>query len=717
MMALADFYVATDGSDQWSGTLEAPAPDGSDGPFASLSKARDAVRDRIEKGLRRDVLVCIRGGLHEVAEPVIFGPQDSPGSRFSVTYAAYPGERPVFSAATPVRGWHEPAGRELPDGLPEEAARNVFVADLAGCDVARRFYALYDGDEVLPRARGNGFVPRQPEEGGPEPDKRTVLFPEGHLRDWPNLEDIELVIRPQHPWVVNILPLESVDEEGCWARTALSGTYDLKQLGWGGDEGKPTAWVENAPECLTQPGEWMLDSQKGKLYLWPRGSGPGDRIRAARTREIVRVDGGGKDAVPVQNITFRGLTFRHGDRDSWTIDGAGLQHDWEMFDKDNALLRLRGAENCVVEHCAFEHSAGTGVRLDLHCQDNRVEACRFSHLGGTGVLLCGFGPGRIDVNHHNKVRENRIHDCGEIYWHSAGIFVWQSGHNRIAHNLVRDMPYNGIVISGVRPNFFTQPERRECGRTIRFEEIGGVGPRAYESIWPLLHARQNLCEYNEIHDVMQVLRDGNGIYISGTGPGNVIRCNFVHDIFACQSGIRTDDWQFDTVLEGNVICRCVNAGFILKGVNRIENNVVACLATTGRQGEEVPVQGHVALRHISKNHPTSAGSRVFGNIFYHTGNQPVFFEEHRAPIELAELDVDFNVYCCRGDQEAARDDLEDRRREGIDGHSVAADPLFMSPEEDDFRLSPESPAWKLGICPVDVRETGPSGQGQKKRRS
>lgn len=706
---MADFYVATDGCDDWSGTLQTPNPEGTDGPFATLARARDGVRERIAEGLERDVLVHLRGGLYEVPETVEFGPQDSPGERFSVTYAAYPDERPVLSAAAPVTGWRRPDLEDLPTGLSEEAACNVYVAAVGEGDLPERFHALYDGEERLPRARCRGFVPREPEDDDPEPDTRTLLFPEGRLREWPHPGDVELLIRPRHPWVLNILPLESVDEENAVARTAIPGTYNLARLGWGGDEGEPTVWVENAPECLTEPGEWMLDSQHGLLYLWPRGEEPGDRIRAARMREIIRVDGGGEDPEPVRNLTFRGLTFRHGDRDTWTAGDAGIQHDWEMFDKDNALLRLRGAENCCVDHCAFEHSAGTGVRLDLHCRDNRVAACRFSHLGGTGVLLCGFGPGHRDVNHHNEVVENRIERCGEVYRHSAGIFVWQSGHNRIAHNLIRDLPYNGVVISGVRPNFFSQPDRRECGRTIRFGEIGGPGGRDYEEIWPLLHARHNVCEYNEIHDVMQVLRDGNGIYISGTGPRNVIRCNYVHDIFACQSGIRTDDWQFDTVLEGNVICRCVNAGFILKGVNRIENNVVANLATTGRQGEAVPVQGHVALRHISKNHPTSAGSRVSGNIFYQPGAEPVFFEQHRAPVDPVDLDVDFNVYFCTDDETAAEDYLESRQQEGIDAHSVATDPLFVDPDNDDFRLQPGSPAWKLGICPIDVEETGPSG--------
>ena len=40
----ADLYVSTDGSDDWSGSLPEPNAKGTDGPCASLKRARDAVR-------------------------------------------------------------------------------------------------------------------------------------------------------------------------------------------------------------------------------------------------------------------------------------------------------------------------------------------------------------------------------------------------------------------------------------------------------------------------------------------------------------------------------------------------------------------------------------------------------------------------------------------------------------------------------------------------
>ncbi len=56
-------------------------------------------------------------------------------------------------------------------------------------------------------------------------------------------------------------------------------------------------------------------------------------------------------------------------------------------------------------------------------------------MGGAGILLCGYGPGTKDVNRKNLVFNNHIHHVGQIYLHSPGIMVWQSGENRVANNL------------------------------------------------------------------------------------------------------------------------------------------------------------------------------------------------------------------------------------------------------------------------------------------
>ena len=60
----AEFYVSPQGSDAWSGTLAEPNAQGTDRPFATLERARDAVRDlnnRAVNNIVADVLAPPRG--------------------------------------------------------------------------------------------------------------------------------------------------------------------------------------------------------------------------------------------------------------------------------------------------------------------------------------------------------------------------------------------------------------------------------------------------------------------------------------------------------------------------------------------------------------------------------------------------------------------------------------------------------------------------------
>jgi hypothetical protein len=47
------------------------------------------------------------------------------------------------------------------------------------------------------------------------------------------------------------------------------------------------------------------------------------------------------------------------------------------------------------------------------------------------------------------------------------------------------------------------------------------------------------------------------------------------------------------------------------------------------------------------------------------------------------------------------------RKAGQDAHSLIADPGFIAPEKDDYRLRPDSPAFKLGFQPLPVERIGP----------
>jgi hypothetical protein len=102
---------------------------------------------------------------------------------------------------------------------------------------------------------------------------RNLYFPEGAIRNWSNLDDVEIVIRYSMS-TMNILALESVDEQARVARTLLPGTYALRRVQGATYTTKASAWVENALDVLNHPCEWALNTHARKLYLWSQTDKP-----------------------------------------------------------------------------------------------------------------------------------------------------------------------------------------------------------------------------------------------------------------------------------------------------------------------------------------------------------------------------------------------------------------------------------------------------------
>lgn len=690
----ADFHLAPTGSDANPGTRARP--------FASLARARDAVRAHKAREPAQNYTVLIRGGIYRVEETVVFSTRDSAAPGFTITYVAERGEQPVFSAAVALTGWEREGPfwtARLPEGL-------------------RPFLTLYDRAGRMPRARGAPFSPTRDYRKVEGLDRFTLHFPPGALRNWANLEDVEIMIRPNYGWILNLLPLESVDVAAGMARTRIPASYPMIKIRWGLKDvnAKGTVWVENVLDALDEPGEWVLNTRERKVHVWPRGERP-EEIEAPQLTELIRIEGDidydGPRDVPVRGIAFRGLAFTRGDRWPWEKErlGSTLQHDWEMFDRPTALVRLRGAEGVSFEHCRWLDSGGAGLRLDLHAQDNRVSDSEFAHLGGAGIVLAGYGPGTKDVNRQNQILRNHIHHVGEILWHAAAVSVWQSGENRVAHNLIHDLNYTAITVSGRIA--WRKDGLGDGWRTIRWHEVepaGGVAlaPQPGRRIaWrlrePFLHGRNNLVEQNEIHDVVQKLWDGDAIYVSGTGRGNRIRENFIHD---CPSenmgeGIRCDDDQEETIIERNVILRNggMGTGIAIKGPNRVVNNFI--VDPTGffqPRGlisiEGAPVDGAVIERNIL--------------VAAKPGLRPFYLKNLLGPPDprYGEMQTDHNLLWHASDPAWGEGHLATARREGRERHSRVGDPLFRDSERGDFRFNAGSPAWELGIEEIDLRKAG-----------
>src|SRR5947209_6234680 len=186
----ADFIVATTGSDDNPGTAAKP--------FATLARARDAVRKLKAGGPPKGVTVLVRGGTYALKETLVFGPEDSGRPERRIVYAAYPGEKPVLSGGRAITGWKRREGGRWVADVP--AARGG----------GWRFTQLFVDGKRQTRAR----LPDTDDwqkwwRVAAGPNHATVFrFPENTLKNWPNVDDVEINVIPQYYWQNQVIPLK-----------------------------------------------------------------------------------------------------------------------------------------------------------------------------------------------------------------------------------------------------------------------------------------------------------------------------------------------------------------------------------------------------------------------------------------------------------------------------------------------------------------------------
>ena len=724
-----DFYVAPDGDDAGPGTLEQP--------FRTIGQAQKAVRGLADRKV--DVRVLFRGGTYPLAEKVRFTVEDSAPEGYVCSYEAYEDEVPVFTSAIALEGWTKTTD------YPAKVDPSVFSAiyEVSYPEGLSKPYVLFRDGQMIHRSRKGGFTvnpitPLRLEEHVEHPDNVTaynacrsmnvyragdrsllsqfgVRDVEGVLKPWTAADELEVGFAPV-PWVLNILPVEKVDVRRGIIYTSLEAN---SPAGAKGSHTQP--WIENALEYLT-PGTFAV--RGNKIYYCRKGEERLEDIHMPTSVEYFLIEGDidemGED-VPVRNLAFRGLTFQEANRHTWPEDhkGWGIQHDWDKYDTPNAMLRFRGAENCIVEGCHFTNSGASAIRLDLYCQKITVQNNLIDHVGHMGILLCGYGPGLKDVNKNNEISNNIIHHVGQIITHGAGVFVWQSGGNHIAHNLIHHVPRKGVGICGVRMPILIKDwcDWDEASKTIRWNELDDDARRDFKAgritldeYWHhclrYLHARNNVVEFNEVHHALERLADGAVLNVSGAGTGNVMNSNYVHHILShASAALRTDDWQCGSIFEKNIVWMSNIAGVVHKGDNDVLNNILINCGT----------KGYIRFASYPDEAP-SYGSEISRNILYETELANKFYSVGYRPSEgISEPQhcaIDRNLFYSVRNSKMAEHHLETYRNDGnIYGnelHSIAADPLF-EPAADgkfNFHLRKDSPAFRLGIEQIDVDAIG-----------
>ena len=670
------FFVATNGNDHWSGRLTTPNRARTDGPVATLPAALKHIRAfkrENSSSVGKAPTVFMGGGCYFLEAPVIFTPEDS-----DLVVAAYPDATPVLSGGRPITGW-----REITlDG------KKLWAADVSqACKGEWCFRELWVNGQRATRARhpNRGYlsVAELPDKAAEWTQGHSRFrFREGDLKAWSTITNAEVVAMTR--WVESRLPVTSVDEKERLITFSKRSVFELAP----GD----LYCAEGAFEFLDQPGEWYLDVAAGTVYYLPR---PGEQLASIQAvapvlAQVVRFEGKPEAGQCVERVILSGLTFSHTE---WNLPAAasGTTNKSSVIPMEpragisgfgQAAVGVPGAawgegvRGCVFQDCRFANLGNYGLELARGCQFNRILRCEFADLGAGGVKLgeTAMRNQPAEQARGNEISHCRIHDGGRMFHSAIGVWIGQSPDNRIAHNLIHDFYYTGISIGWTWG----------YGRTL---------------------ATNNTVAHNHVHHIGvksdgdgPILSDMGGIYTLGMQPGTTIRNNLWHDIAGIRYGgwgIYFDEGSSSILAESNVVYRTTHGGFHQHygATNVVRNNIFAFARDA--QVQRSRPEPHPSFTFVTNIVYFDSGTLLSGNLsddhFVFDGN--LYFDA-RPEAKPGQLRVGPCTW-------------EKWHERGHDRHSVVIDPLFVAPQQNDFRLRPNSPAFKLGFCPIDLSRVGP----------
>lgn len=661
----ADLFVAPEGKDTWSGRLPVARPDGSDGPLATLAGARDAVRRLKTKGpLKKPVRVLLRGGTYRISEPVVFSAEDSGTKDAPITYAVYPGERPVISGGVPITGWEKAGGKLWRTVVPEVKQGRWHFRQL-----------FVDGRRCIPARipnQGDVYRPAGPlkplkDRNAARRDRSTRLgffYNSDDLKPWSNLDDA--IVVAYHSWTTSRHHIKSLDTDNKAVHFANPSSWPMY---WWGE--RERYYVEGVREGLDAPGEWYLDRKTGVLSYYPR---PGEdmtraEVVAPQLEEVLRLEGEPAEGKPVEHLRFEGLSLQH---TAWTMPREGSVDGQAAAFLETAAVFARGARSCRFERCEIAHTGGYGLWLQQGCRDNQVVQCHIHDLGAGGVRL---GETRLPEEEQLRGERNEVSNCfihngGNVFHAGIGVWIGRSSYNKVLHNEICDFFYTGVSVGW----------------------SWGYAPSS---------AHHNAIEYNHIHHLgFGQLSDMGGIYSLGISPGTRLRYNLIHDVLSYDYGgwgLYTDEGSTGILMENNVVYRTKDGCFHQHygRENVVRNNVLAFSATRGQiiRSRQEEHSSFTIERNVIYCEPapplggnwSNGNYKLDGNLYWSPGGLPKF------PGDLS---------------------LKQWQAKGQDAHSIVADPKFVDAKSLDFRLQDDSPALKLGFKPIDTSTVGLVGPAE-----
>ncbi len=673
-------YVSTNGNDNWSGKLRQSNRDKTDGPFATIEGARNAIRILKEtKNLPKgNVIVEIQEGIYELQVPLELEARDSgEDSLAKIIYLGNRGSEVRWTGGKFLTNWELVEDKNVMEKLSEDVRDKVYQTDLMNLKIndfgspAEGGIELFFNDKPMwiSRYPNKGFVKitgllnEEPNEiHGIKGDKAgKFIYDDKRIDLWKDEKDAWIHGYWFWDWSEERQKILSIDPGKKIIEVVPPYHY------YGYREGQ---WFYgfNLLMEIDEPGEYYIDREKGILYFYP----PSD---IEKGKAYVSINKNAINMNKVSNVAIQGMilegcretAIKLQDCNNISFVGCVIRNvgDW--------AVTIDGGSHSGVKDCDIYEAGGGGIRIDAGDRKTLTPAKCFA-----------------DNNYiHHIARLKRVYN--------SGLALYGVG-NIAAHNLISHVPHMAIYFNG----------------------------------------NDHLMEFNEINDACYVSNDAGAVYAgrSWTMRGNIFRYNYLHDISGFEGkgcvGVYLDDMFCGTEIYGNVFNRVTRAVMIGGGRdNSITNNIfIDCVPSVHVDARGL---GWYAVYVQPLHEEAELNSTVSGIIY----NKPpystrfpkltgILNDEPAAPKGNI---ISYNV-CSGGNWDKAAGywemAIEDKARpyvnmennvvspdseveDSLSNSFVIAIPLFSNqenPEQGKFKLNVNSPALKLGFKQIPFDKIG-----------
>ncbi|MDY4975950.1 MAG: right-handed parallel beta-helix repeat-containing protein, partial [Clostridia bacterium] len=461
----AVYYVATDGSDDNSGSIDAP--------FATIEKARDMIAaGELPEG---GATVYIRGGTYPVSNTISFTSQHSGQADKPIVYQAYPGEEVSFVG-----------GKTLDTSKMKKVTDEALLNRLVDQNAKEHLMSINLGEQ------GVEMTPLEPYGWGFSSYNPTEIYMNGtKLKEarWPNDDKSQNLIQTtpimesdkkynyakqpiklSYPdaenrsskwtvkrgdayvggaivalWATCDLRIDQLDAANKVVTTIDPSSYSLEPgAGWGQQY---KIYFSNIFEEIDQPGESYLDRSSNILYFYPVGDTKNANMVVSTLNKTML------DISEASYLTFRGIHFK---------------------DSRSTLVSMSNVTNVRIEDGEISGSSQAGISMK-NAKNSTITGCHIYNMAGSAIQLSGGDRANLTPS-GNLIENNYFHNCSQ----RSGSY-----ESRYVINI------SGCVGEVIRHNEFDDLMR------------GAIGLQSSNDI---------IIEYNRITNSVQFVTDYGAIY-------------------------------------------------------------------------------------------------------------------------------------------------------------------------------------------------------------